>query len=112
MSSSVLDSLVADERFVVSFVRALFHYATHKLFIRENQALDDLDKITHLPLVIVQGQKDKNTPSDQAVTLHKRWKNSRLYLVEQAGHSSSHMDLKTQLRKATSEFYYHLTLTP
>lgn len=67
------------------------HYCKNKCFIAENFILNNLSKISHIPVYIVQGESDLVCPSYQAKELENALKqlgnnNVRLELVP-AGHS-------------------------
>jgi len=56
-------------------------------FIRENQILEDINKIKDIPCIIVHGQYDIVCPIRQAHDLHKVYDNSELIIAKDAGHS-------------------------
>lgn len=102
-SAEKLESVLNNDRFLVSFMRAVSHYAVHKLFIQPNQVIDNMYRIAHLPAHIIHGNKDKNCSPEQAVTLHEHWHNSKLHIVENVGHSYDDA-LVSVIINATCEF--------
>jgi hypothetical protein len=47
------------------------HYFTHSAFMKDNQILDNICKIQHIPVSIVHGRYDIPCPVDTAWLLHK-----------------------------------------
>ena len=56
--------------------------------LKENQLLDNIDKISHLPCVIVHGRYDVLCSVSGAFELHRHWSGSELVIVSNAGHAS------------------------
>jgi len=92
-------------RFADAFARIEAHYFVHGGFLRsDSQLLDDAVKIAHLPGVIVQGRYDVVCPAASAWALHKRWPNSKLTIVPDAGHSIKEPGILSALVQATDDF--------
>jgi len=72
-------------------VTALFEsfYMAHHAFLEDDQIMRDIEKISHIPSVIINGRYDLICPPETAFRLHKRMHNSALVIVESAGHSMS-----------------------
>jgi proline iminopeptidase len=100
-SSSVLDYF-SDPHTALSIARIECHYFVNKGFIRENQLLEDMDKIEHIPGYIVQGRYDAICPIDQAFALNKRWPKSQLKIIPDAGHSASEEGITQALIQSTN----------
>jgi len=68
---------------------ALFenHYLANGCFLAENQLLDQADKIAHIPAFLVNGRYDMICPPVTAYRLHKKLPQSKLHIIEGAGHS-------------------------
>jgi len=64
------------------------HYMVHRGFLDEGQLLRDIDRIAHLPAVLVQGRYDMVCPPASAWELHRAWPDSRLVMVPDAGHAA------------------------
>ncbi|MDU0352884.1 prolyl aminopeptidase [Paraglaciecola aquimarina] len=64
------------------------HYIKHKCFIPENDILQKIDKIKHLPSTIIHGRYDCVCKIEAAFSLSKAWDNSQLHIIPEAGHSS------------------------
>jgi len=79
-----------DEDFALAFARIECHYFFNKGFFRtDGQLLKDVDKIRHIPAVIVQGRYDMCCPVRSAWDLHKAWPEAEFVLVPDAGHAQS-----------------------
>ncbi len=93
------------EAFADAFARIECHYFVHGAWLRsDTQLLDDVSKIAHLPAIIVQGRYDVVCPAASAWALHRRWPNSRLTIVPDAGHSMKEPGILSELVRATDEF--------
>jgi proline iminopeptidase len=103
-NSAAAEPLLKDDRLALSMSRATLHYAHHQLFLAPNQALSQIDRISHLPAIIVQGAEDLNCPPEQAKLLHQHWKNSQLFLIEEGGHAADDSATTTALINAIESF--------
>jgi len=73
-----------------AFARLENHYFTHAGFLpRDGHILDRMDRIAHVPGIIVQGRYDMICPPAAAVTLAARWPAAQLQIVDKAGHALS-----------------------
>jgi proline iminopeptidase len=102
-------ALLENDRVVLSVTRAFFHYARNKFFLGENQILADLDKIAHLPAMIVHGRWDVITPLEMGFALYQKWGNSRLQIIPLGGHSTVESPVAMTLASASDEFARLLT---
>ncbi|MEZ4361928.1 MAG: prolyl aminopeptidase [Kofleriaceae bacterium] len=94
-----------EDKFAEAFARIESHYFVHGGFMRTDaQLLEDVPKIAHLPGVIVQGRYDVVCPAASAWALHKRWPNSKLTIVPDAGHSMKEPGILSALVQATDDF--------
>ena len=64
----------------------------------------DIDRIRHIPAVIVQGRYDVVCPMTSAWDLHKAWPEARLQIVADAGHSAFEPGIVHELISATDRF--------
>ena len=109
-TSKLIPSTRSKERFSMAefaeaFARIECHYFVNKgFFERENQLLENIDRISSLPGVIVQGRYDVVCPMITAWELHQAWQNAELIVVPDAGHSISEPGIKDALIKATDRF--------
>jgi proline iminopeptidase len=94
----------ADDDFALAFSRIENHYFMNNgFFENENWILDNVDKIRHIPTVIVQGRYDVVCPMTTAYDLHKVFPESELIIVPEAGHSAFEPHIITELVKATNK---------
>ncbi|WP_306359144.1 prolyl aminopeptidase [Nocardia sp. CC227C] len=94
----------AEERFALAFARIENHYFTHGGFLDDGQLLRDIDRIAHIPGVIVQGRQDIVCPAVSAWDLHRAWHNSELHIVPDAGHAATEPGITHHLVEATDKF--------
>jgi proline iminopeptidase len=100
----VLKSLVNPE-FALKFARIECHYFTHKGFFEsEDWLLKNVEKIRHIPSVIVQGRYDVVCPAATAWDLHKAWPEAKFLMIPDAGHSSREPGISRALVAATDGF--------
>ena len=91
--------------FAEAFARIECHYfVNHGFFESQNQLLKNVDRIRHLPGVIVQGRYDVVCPMISAWELHQAWHEAELIVIEDAGHSISEPGIKDALIKASDRF--------
>lgn len=76
------------------------HYFRHALFLEPNQLLRDIDRIRHIPGIIVQGRYDIICPMRNAWELARAWPEAELHVVL-AGHSAGDPEIVDQLVQAT-----------
>jgi proline iminopeptidase len=95
----------AGDAFSLAFARIECHYFVHRGFLaHEDQLLDDVAKIRHLPAVVIQGRYDIVCPAVSAYELSRRWPEARLVVVEDAGHSAYEPGILSALVEATDTF--------
>jgi len=88
----------------LALARIEAHYFENGMFVTDNQVLDALERITHLPAVIVQGRYDMICPTKTAVELNRAWERSEIVIVPDAGHSAMEPGIKSALVAATERF--------
>lgn len=79
------------------------HYIANLCFIPENFILKNAHKIKHIPISIVHGRYDFICPPINAYQLHKKLKNSNLFIVT-AGHSASEKNIEKKLISEVKSF--------
>lgn len=93
------------DAFSLAFARIECHYFVNGGFLeRDTQLLDDVDRIRHIPCVIVHGRYDVVCPVRNAWDLHQRWPESELKIVGEAGHSAYEPGILHELVTATDRF--------
>ncbi len=80
------------------------HYMLNGAFMAEDQLINQLDKIRHLPAVIVQGRYDVICPPVSAWRLHQAWPEARYQVITEAGHSGMELGIAAALVQATDSF--------
>ncbi|BAU65650.1 proline iminopeptidase [Stanieria sp. NIES-3757] len=91
--------------FAEAFARIECHYFVNKGFFKTpNQLLDNVDRIRHLPAVIVQGRYDVVCPMITAWELHQAWQEAEFIVVPDAGHSMTEPGIRTALIEASDRF--------
>ena len=91
--------------FAAAFARIECHYFVNGAFLRsENQLLEDVPRIRHIPCIIVQGRYDVVCPMKSAWDLHLAWPEAQFHIVDAAGHSAFEPGITHQLVCATDQF--------
>ena len=97
--------LTADARYAAAFARIECHYFINGGFLRQDdQLLADVDRIRHIPAVIVQGRYDVVCPMRSAWDLHRAWPEAQLHIVADSGHSAFEVGTTRELVAATDGF--------
>ncbi len=93
------------DTFALAFARIECHYFVNKGWLEtDDQLLRDVDKIRHIPTVIVQGRYDVVCPMRSAWDLHRAWPEANLVVVPDAGHSALEHGIARALVAATDGF--------
>lgn len=77
----------SDPHFAVALATLESHFINQHYFIENNQVMDNVHKIRHIPTYIVHGRFDLVTPLSSAWDLHQAISASNLRIVRDAGHS-------------------------
>lgn len=95
-----------DEPDAVAVARARLEnrYFANGCFLEPGQLLGGMDRIAHIPGVIVNGRYDLLTPLDSAWALHRAWPASKLRVVPDAGHAFDEPGTLRELIAATDRF--------
>jgi proline iminopeptidase len=80
------------------------HYFKNKIFLEDNQILKNIERIKHIPGIIVHGRYDMICTMDNAYALHQAWPASELQIICDAGHSSKEPGILDALIQATDRF--------
>jgi proline iminopeptidase len=93
------------EHEALSLARIECHYfMNNSFFDSENYLIENVDKIRHIPTVIVQGRYDVVCPMVSAWELHKAFPESKLIVVDDAGHSVSEKGISAALVEVMDNF--------
>ena len=88
--------------FADAFARIECHYFVNQGFFKtEDQLLRQVDRIRHIPAVIVQGRYDVVCPMISAWELHQVWPEAEFIVVPDAGHSMTEPGIRSALIAAT-----------
>ena len=94
-----------NSQFALAFALIENHYFVNKGFLEnENQLLDNIEKIRHIPAVIIQGRYDVVCPPTTAYELHQRWPEAELKIAPFSGHSAFEEEITHLLIEATNKF--------
>ena len=89
----------------VALARIECHYFTNNCFFEtDNYLLEHVDRIRHIPAVIVHGRYDIICPLLSAWELHRAWPEATLNIIPDAGHSTSEPGITDALVRATDGF--------
>ncbi|TPX66877.1 prolyl aminopeptidase [Spizellomyces sp. 'palustris'] len=94
-----------EDKWAVAFARIECHYFINKgFFDSDGYLLQNVDKIKHLPCVIVQGRYDVVCPAQSAWDLKKQWPDAEFHMVPDAGHSAKEKSITARLVEAADKF--------
>ena len=89
----------------VALARIECHYFTNNCFFEtDNYLLEHVDRIRHIPAVIVHGRYDIICPLLSAWELHRAWPEATLNIIPDAGHATSEPGITDALVRATDGF--------
>jgi proline iminopeptidase len=99
-----VEAMLQNDQLVLGVMKSFCHYAKNGFFLRENQILSNMERIAHLPAIIVQGRYDAICLHEMAYSLHQSWSNSLLWMIPDGGHSASNPSVGVALAAATDLF--------
>ncbi|MDB5856188.1 MAG: pip [Herminiimonas sp.] len=79
-------------------------YFRNNMFLKAGQLLENMTRIAHLPLMIVQGGHDVIAPPKAAYRVHESWPGSVLHIVPDAGHSPSEPGMRAKIIESLEYF--------
>lgn len=80
------------------------HFFSQNTFLDPNQIINNADKLSGIPGIMVHGRYDMVCPLDNAIDLQNRWPDSELHIIRDAGHAASEAGIVDALIRATDEF--------
>ena len=93
-----------------AFARLENHYFVHGAFLESDDwILQNVDRISHIPSIIVQGRYDMICPPKSAYELAQAWPNADLRMVRNAGHALSEPGISAELVRAMDQVGEALT---
>lgn len=85
-----------------ALARVECHYFLNNNFFKtDNYLIENVDKIRHIPGIIIHGRYDLVCPFESAWELSKAWPEAKLEIIPDAGHSSSEKGIMDALIRAT-----------
>ncbi|MHA7818405.1 MAG: prolyl aminopeptidase [Erythrobacter sp.] len=87
----------------VPFARICARFFLNDFYLEEAQLLRDVERIRHIPTIIVQGRHDICTPPTSAWELKKAMPEAELWMVHDAGHSAGEPGIIDGLVRATDK---------
>lgn len=93
------------DKFAEAFARIECHYFVHGGFFEtDDHILRHVDRIRHIPAIIVQGRYDVVCPPRSAWDLHRAWPQADLRIAPDSGHSAFEPGIIHELVTATDAF--------
>ena len=99
----VIEEHTSDD-FAVAIARIENHYMVNKGWLEEGSLIQGVDRIRHIPTVIVQGRYDCCTPPVTAWDLHRAWPEAELQIVPDGGHLFNEPGILDGLIRAADRF--------
>ena len=88
--------------FALALARIECHYFMNNCFFEtDNYLIENVNKIRHIPAVIVQGRYDVVCPITSAWNLHRSWPEAEFNIIPDAGHSAMEPGISSALVAAT-----------
>ena len=84
--ASIIDNF-SDPHFALAFAVIESHYVKNNYFIKENEILLNVNKMRHIPCIIIHGRYDIICPLSGAFELNQAVIGSDLRIIRDAGHS-------------------------
>ncbi len=89
----------------IAVARIECHYFVNNCFFEtDNYLLEQIDRIRHIPSVIVHGRYDIVCPVMNAWDLHRAWPEAELKIIPDAGHAATERGIADALVRATDAF--------
>ncbi|MGH8195934.1 MAG: prolyl aminopeptidase [Woeseiaceae bacterium] len=102
-SAEVTKTFESDDM-ALAMARIECHYFVNDGFMEEDRLLKNIDRIRHIPGVIVQGRYDVVCPVVSAFELANAWPEAELCIVPDAGHAAFEPGNIHELVSATNRF--------
>lgn len=100
----VIDEFTEPEK-AIALARIECHYFINNCwFETDNYLVENIDRIRHIPAVIVHGRYDIVCPFVNAWELHKAWPEASLEIIANAGHAATEPGTADALVRATDSF--------
>ena len=93
-----------DPAFRMCFARIVTHYFSHNVWLEDGILLRNAHRLAGIPGVLIHGRLDLGSPIAAPWALSKRWPDSELIVVHQAGHEQSTPGIRASTIAATGRF--------
>ena len=101
---ALIDEFTEPEK-AIALARIECHYFVNNCFFETNNyLLENIDRIRHIPGVIVHGRYDVVCPVMNAWDLHRAWPEADLNIIPDAGHAATEPGITDALIRATDSF--------
>ena len=104
LPDAALRDRFGEDGYALAFARIENHYFVHDAFLEPGQLISDVDRMRHIPAVMVQGRYDLATPMRTAWELHQAWPEAEFHIVPDAGHAYDEPGTLHHLIEATDRF--------
>ncbi|EWY37345.1 proline iminopeptidase [Skermanella stibiiresistens SB22] len=104
LPSPELLSASGEDTHALGLARIEAHYFRNNILTPENRLLIGVERIRHIPAVIVQGRYDIVCPIATADELRRAWPEAEYVVVSDAGHSAMEPGIRAALVAATERF--------
>ncbi|QJG66738.1 prolyl aminopeptidase [Mycoplasma phocoenae] len=101
---------------IINFSQMETHYFLNNCFLKENQIMNNIDKIKHIPMIIVHGRYDIDCRPSAAFLLADSVEKAQLAIIEASGHSQREENIAKELylimeeeKDKSAAFHYHYT---
>ena len=95
----------SEPEMATALARIECHYFVNNCFFdTDNYLLEHVDRIRHIPAVIVHGRYDIVCPFMNAWDLHRAWPEAALKIIPDAGHAATEPGIADALVQATDSF--------
>ena len=92
-----------EDRMALGLARIEAHYFRHDIIAPEDELVAHIDRIRHIPAIIVQGRYDMVCPIVSADELARAWPEAEYVVVPDAGHSAMEPGIRSRLVGATEK---------
>jgi proline iminopeptidase len=97
-------AMMDDGRRAIGIARIEAHYFKHNLFKPDHWIMDNVNRIRHIPGIIVHGRYDMICPLANAFKLQKAWPEAEFIIIPDAGHAAMEPGIRSALIEATERF--------
>ena len=85
----------------LALARIEAHYFVNDVFLEDGELLKSVDRLRHIPSILIQGRYDMVCPIITADTLARAWPEAKYVIVPDAGHSAMEPGIRAALVRAT-----------